>query len=177
MQICGAKTRSGNPCKGRPMPNGRCRMHGGCSLAGVDSPRFTHGRYSRYGKVLAERFREHVDDSDNDPLDILPELEVQRALFADYLRRFNGESITLSAGDISVLMQWSADITRTVERVVKMKNETALTKAEVTFLAARIADIVSEFIPDADRQQAFIHKLFSGFSAADSTALESGKRD
>lgn len=29
--ICGAKTRSGLPCRNRPMKNGRCRMHGGKS--------------------------------------------------------------------------------------------------------------------------------------------------
>ena len=29
--LCGAKTRSGLPCKNRAMPNGRCRMHGGAS--------------------------------------------------------------------------------------------------------------------------------------------------
>ncbi len=28
---CGAKTRSGSPCRSPAMPNGRCRMHGGCS--------------------------------------------------------------------------------------------------------------------------------------------------
>src|SRR5690606_1113131 len=30
-KICGAKTRSGLPCRNRPMANGRCRMHGGKS--------------------------------------------------------------------------------------------------------------------------------------------------
>ena len=29
------------------MPNGRCRMHGGKSLIGVDSPTYKHGLYSR----------------------------------------------------------------------------------------------------------------------------------
>lgn len=28
---CGARTRSGLPCRRWPMPNGRCRLHGGCS--------------------------------------------------------------------------------------------------------------------------------------------------
>ncbi|MER2198570.1 HGGxSTG domain-containing protein [Methylobacterium brachiatum] len=28
---CGASTRSGCPCQGPAMPNGRCRMHGGGS--------------------------------------------------------------------------------------------------------------------------------------------------
>src|SRR4051812_9474451 len=44
---CGAKCRDGRPCSTPPMSNGRCRMHGGASLAGVRSPRFKHGRYSR----------------------------------------------------------------------------------------------------------------------------------
>jgi len=30
-KTCGAKTRSGEPCKGHAMANGRCRMHGGSS--------------------------------------------------------------------------------------------------------------------------------------------------
>lgn len=30
-ELCGAKTRSGGSCKGLPMANGRCRMHGGPS--------------------------------------------------------------------------------------------------------------------------------------------------
>ncbi|MGO8840343.1 MAG: HGGxSTG domain-containing protein [Methyloceanibacter sp.] len=28
---CGARTRSGDPCRSPAMPNGRCRMHGGKS--------------------------------------------------------------------------------------------------------------------------------------------------
>ena len=28
-ELCGAKTRSGEPCRSKAMPNGRCRMHGG----------------------------------------------------------------------------------------------------------------------------------------------------
>jgi hypothetical protein len=45
---CGAKTRSGEPCKNAKMhPAGRCRMHGGKSYRGVASPRYVHGRYSK----------------------------------------------------------------------------------------------------------------------------------
>jgi hypothetical protein len=29
--LCGARTRAGTPCRRWPMPNGRCRLHGGCS--------------------------------------------------------------------------------------------------------------------------------------------------
>jgi hypothetical protein len=30
-KLCGARTRAGQQCKARAMPNGRCRMHGGPS--------------------------------------------------------------------------------------------------------------------------------------------------
>jgi hypothetical protein len=50
---CGARTRSGTPCKGPAMPNGRCRMHGGPSTGPRTSEgkerasRWKHGRYSQ----------------------------------------------------------------------------------------------------------------------------------
>lgn len=62
---CGAKTRAGTPCKLPPMPNGRCRFHGGLSLSGVASPRFKHGRYSKYLPAeIAGRFEDLRRDSD-----------------------------------------------------------------------------------------------------------------
>ena len=45
---CGAKTRHGTRCRGLAMKNGRCRMHGGSSLAGIASPSFKDGRRSKY---------------------------------------------------------------------------------------------------------------------------------
>ena len=45
---CGARTRSGAPCKNLALyPAGRCRMHGGKSLRGLASPRYKHGKYSK----------------------------------------------------------------------------------------------------------------------------------
>jgi hypothetical protein len=52
---CGAKTRSGSPCRSAAMPNGRCRMHGGPSTgprteagkAAIRKSRTKHGRYSQ----------------------------------------------------------------------------------------------------------------------------------
>lgn len=54
-RICGAKTRAGHPCRGQPMRNGRCRMHGGAStgprtpegLARLRAANIKHGLYSR----------------------------------------------------------------------------------------------------------------------------------
>jgi hypothetical protein len=48
---CGARTRTGTHCLRWPMPNGRCRLHGGCStgprtaegLARIRAARTIHG--------------------------------------------------------------------------------------------------------------------------------------
>lgn len=45
---CGAKTRSGKPCRAWAMPNGRCRMHGGSSPKGREHPSFKTGLHSKY---------------------------------------------------------------------------------------------------------------------------------
>jgi hypothetical protein len=51
---CGAHCRTtGNPCLNFPMPNGRCRMHGG---KGSGRPT-THGMYTR--EAIAERKHLH----------------------------------------------------------------------------------------------------------------------
>lgn len=51
---CGARTRSGVPCRSPAMPNGRCRMHGGGSTGPsaeackrMSETRMQHGRYAR----------------------------------------------------------------------------------------------------------------------------------
>lgn len=67
-QICGAKQKAAArrgelvKCSGKPMPNGRCRMHGGNS---VGAPLTAQGRRSKYLPVrLLERVTEALDDPD-----------------------------------------------------------------------------------------------------------------
>lgn len=46
--ICGAKTRSGSPCRKSPVSGrNRCRLHGGKSLTGIQHPNAKSLRYSR----------------------------------------------------------------------------------------------------------------------------------
>jgi hypothetical protein len=57
---CGARTRAGTPCLRWPMPNGRCRLHGGCStgprtaegLARMRAARTKHGGYGAEAREL-----------------------------------------------------------------------------------------------------------------------------
>lgn len=160
--ICGAKTRSGGKCQRSPLKGAtRCALHGGKTPVGADSPNLKHGRYSKYLKESLQS--KLVDVQSDDPLDLLPELEVQRVLFAEYIERYKS-GIQFGIGDIDYLMNWAAEIGKSVERITKLKNETALTKAEMMFLAARVAELVAKYV-DPDRQQAFIAELFAGVPA------------
>ena len=72
--------------------NGRCRNHGGKSVAGVASGTFQHGRYSR---ALPERLAERYQHAQQDPdrLQIHDEIALVDARLADVLARVDsGES-------------------------------------------------------------------------------------
>ena len=67
---CGARTRSGKPCRTPGMPNGRCRMHGGPSPGAPkgNQHNFKHGRYSqqsiRFRREIAVLIREMKEVAD-----------------------------------------------------------------------------------------------------------------
>lgn len=63
---CGARTRSGSPCRSPAMPNGRCRMHGGKSTGPspegrkrLSAARMVHGKRCR---AIVELRRLIADD-------------------------------------------------------------------------------------------------------------------
>lgn len=66
--ICGAKLPFAGKyddylCHRKPMPNGRCRYHGGTSLGGVNASKFRHGRYSKY---IPEGLQETYENAQSD---------------------------------------------------------------------------------------------------------------
>lgn len=92
MAECGAKTRSGTPCRMAAMPNGRCKLHGGKSLGGMAAPALKHGRYSKY---LPERMLDHYHQAAEDAtlLELRADIALVDTRLADVLRRVDtGES-------------------------------------------------------------------------------------
>lgn len=80
-QICGAKTRGGGTCQKAPMPNGRCRMHGG--LAGApkgNKNALKHGIYSRVYHNI------DMDEAANMQGSIAMELAIARIQLANLLQ-------------------------------------------------------------------------------------------
>lgn len=61
---CGApKRKTHDPCRGKAMPNGRCRIHGGKSLSGLASPTIATGRYSKHLPTrMGERYQQALTD-------------------------------------------------------------------------------------------------------------------
>lgn len=95
MALCGAKTRSGQPCRTKAMPNGRCRMHGGESLSGIAHPNFVHGGRSKH---LPARMQADYAAALQDPnlLSLKHYIAIADARLEDLLRRADtGESATL----------------------------------------------------------------------------------
>jgi hypothetical protein len=87
MKPCGATTRAGNACKKQAgwgtdhIGEGKCRLHGGA----------TPIRHGRYSKITRPRLRELLDQYENDPapLDLLPEVQLLRALLTDWVERYD----------------------------------------------------------------------------------------
>lgn len=74
--ICGAETRSGDPCQRPPMDNGKCYHHGGASTGAPESNQNAqrHGLFSErdgYYQALPDEQQEWVFDFTNALLDRL----------------------------------------------------------------------------------------------------------
>lgn len=162
---CGGKTRSGGKCK-RPAGwgtdhagTGKCKLHGGSTLRGVEHPNFKHGGYTKY---IPDSIREKAQafEADANPTDLLSELAMLRAFLAEFLSRYEG-SMLMNAGSIQIVLSLSNDIRKYVDTIVKLRNQTALTAAELMFIADRIPELAAKYIDDPDLQEQFIAELFS----------------
>lgn len=100
---CGAKTRAGGRCKNVAgmrtdhVGQGKCWLHGGA----------TPIRHGRYSKISRPRIRDLIaqHEADPDPLNILPEIAALRALFQDFIERYDDMTEALLAWHASYELQ------------------------------------------------------------------------
>lgn len=150
---CNAITRGGGYCQNWPTEHGRCRFHGGGM--GTGRPPET----GRYSTVCRESLRQKYVGflQDTNLRDLSCEIAIERALFAEYLSRFQ-DGVNLNANDVGRLMAWAGDIGKMVERVARMENASALTAREVQLLEVIIVKLLAEFL-DEGQQAAFASRL------------------
>lgn len=92
---CGATTRAGGSCGQRAGARtdhegqGRCFLHGGASP-------ILHGRYSKITRPRIAGILKALEDDPN-PLDLLPDLRLLRALLIDFVDRYEEFSEALLA--------------------------------------------------------------------------------
>lgn len=86
-ESCGARTRNGGRCRNplgagtNHVGQGRCKLHGGASP-------IRHGRYSSIQRdSVRDLYEKHRTDPD--PLDMLDELAAARAMFEDFVNRYD----------------------------------------------------------------------------------------
>lgn len=130
-KLCGAKTRTGEPCKQPGLANGRCRFHGGIRPVGPANPAYKHGRYSKHmpGRLL-ERYAQAA--SDPDLLALREDIALIDARLGDLLERVDsgesGEAWTKArealesfqagqqANDVPQMKAAIADLTKIIKR-------------------------------------------------------------
>ena len=120
-----------------------------------------HGRYST---VKRAALQEKIEAFRADPAagDLRSELAILRALLQDYLDRFP-DGVPLTSADISNIYGMIDGIGRLVERIAKILAMTALTQAELQLLQVTLIDAIKEFIPEPERQRAFVSRIAGTF--------------
>lgn len=145
MTICGAKTRSGSPCKSHAvLGRTRCRMHGGAVPRGAALPQTIHGRYS---KSLPTRLRERFDASERDPE--LLNLRQEIALIDSR----TGQLLELDDPDgwpeiVSLIEQRRKLVETERKRLVEMQQ--MITAEQAAVLIAALTDAVRRHVDDPD---------------------------
>jgi hypothetical protein len=153
---CGAKTRAGSPCR-RPAGHGtshpgqgRCKLHGGKSPV-------THGRYSVIRRPSVQQRIDELKAADAEPLDLLEELHLLRALTIDFIERYDvaleddRPRQRLDIADASRLIE---RIARVVEIIHKTQQEHTISLETFRRLMEQMALAVTRYVSDGDTLRA-----------------------
>jgi len=120
--ICGAETRSGTPCQRRPAKGAnRCKLHGGASPKGTDSPNWKHGLYSKYA---GESLKQVLDDMEGMPPEELTKVDNELRLLQALIVK--SKAIENGTGDLNDL----DTLSKVIERLIKSKQRAVALKIE-----------------------------------------------
>jgi hypothetical protein len=153
-------------CK-RHSGGGRCRMHGGTEDIGRP---IETGLYSSRREELREKLgaAQGVDDPGN----LRREVDVLRALKAEYLERIDGP---VDGEDIDNITDIDAEIRRMTDTAHQMMHRDAPSEEEIERLITGFADILQQYIPDESTRADAIDELEAIISDGRRTALPNGR--
>lgn len=169
---CNCKNRKGEPC-GHPAGyrtdhpgEGPCYKHGG-----VVGKQLKHGRYA---KIQRPRLRELVEqyESDPDPMNVLAELALARAMFTDYVERTEpkeGEDGKVlppqTEFDVNAARKLVSEITMIVKRIEDSRAQNAISRAAFYRVMTEMGRAVDMYVTD-ERIREKIHDAWVGIRLA-----------
>lgn len=159
-KVCGAKLRNKNAyCQKPPMANGRCRLHGGSTPSGPDSPHFKTGKFAyAFKNRMADRFAQLQNDKN--PLEMVTDLNVQRAMLDEYVAQTTGrKKVRLS--DLQNAADMAKDAVKSAAIIAQTRQKQALTLAELKFLQKGMMMLMEKYVPDSDQRRNFIADLIA----------------
>jgi hypothetical protein len=149
----------------------RCKLHGGATPSGPASANFKHGRYAKvFRGALAEKFLHATEETA--PLDLLPELSVQRALLSQHIETISQKTNKPSIAELKSISVLAEDVVRTAATIAKVRNDTALTVAEIKFVQMNMLRLLEKYVPDPNRRRNFIEELRGLVPGGDDAASE-----
>ena len=102
------------------------------------------------------------------PGDLTAELVLIRTLLQDFLDRFP-DGIAMSVKEITIIYDMVDAIGKTVERISRILNQTALTQADINYLQAVLTDLLTRYIDDPEKRIAFLGELRQSMGSDAST--------
>jgi hypothetical protein len=135
---------------------GRCRLHGGASLAGVASPTWKNGRWSKYLPAhLAARFQEGLNDRQ------LMQLRQDTALidaalttYTQHMKERPGKSLTKAQEQRMIAL--TEHRRKLIEADARRQRDLGQLVAADRFmtLVSAVAAVIREFVPKVDLPKA-----------------------
>ena len=155
----GKRRKTGLPCRKpagwgvKDTSTGKCRIHGG----GNEGRPIIHGRYSiKHKQDLQERMQEFL--ADPNPGSLMDELALQRAMLQDFIERLY-DDIKVDVTMRKHVFDMVDSISKVVERISRIINQTALTQADIQLLQAVLPDLLLRYIDDPEKRLAFMVEL------------------
>jgi hypothetical protein len=168
MQCTATSKKTDQQCKRRAVVGYTvCQVHGaGSAVQGREGGRpATHGRYSRLKRnALRDLIAEY--ERDPNPLDILPELAATRALFQDYIERYDEWREALLAWhasfasdtnpspkprevlDIADAYRLLSEATKIVQRIEAIRAQNAVSRKELSRILQEMTRVVDLEVGD-----------------------------
>lgn len=152
------------------MANGRCRLHGGKTPSGPDSPHFRHGTFAyAFKQQMAERFTQIQQGSN--PLDMVPELNVQRTMLDAYIAQAT-EKRKVRLTDLMNAADMAKEVVKSAATIAQTRQKQALTLAELRFIQKGMLMLMEKYVPDIDRRRNFIAELTALIPKHDESAAD-----